>query len=256
LARVPTRLTVDQLADLLDRVVRSRYEHAAAEVAEVRSRYPTAGPTHVSQILVRRAQRKLAAVAAMSGGAAAAPGIGTAVGLAAAGADAAWTMTRLAELVLAVGVAHGYDAPSLEERKAWVLATLAVANGASGTFEQLAGDLGSRGGIAFLRQLGPARLQSLNSALVSRLAARLLATDSLLAFGNVLPFGIGAGIGAAGNAAITRSVGRAAIGLFSAARPAAGPRFRRRGGRRSDYPVVLVDDDVIDVEGDESDAGG
>jgi hypothetical protein len=256
LTRVPTRLTVDQLADLLDRVVRSRYEHAVAEVADVRSRYPTATPTQVSQVLVRRAQRKLAAVAAMSGGAAAAPGIGTAVGLAAASADAAWTMTRLAELVLAIGVAHGYDAPSLEERKAWVLATLAVANGASGTFEQLAGRLGSRGGIAFLRQLGPARLQSLNSALVSRLAARLLATDSLLAVGNVLPFGIGAGIGAAGNAAITRSVGRAAIGLFSAGAPSSATRFRRPGARRGGYAEVRVDDDVIDVEGDEPDPWG
>jgi hypothetical protein len=252
LARVPARLTVDQLADLLDRVVRSRYDHAVADVAEVRARYPSAGPAQVSQVLVRRAQRSLAAVAAMSGGAAAAPGIGTAVGLAAAGADAAWTMTRLAELVLAVGVAHGYDAPSLEERKAWVLATLAVANGATGTFEQLAGDLGSRGGIALVRRLGPARLQSLNSALLSKLAARVLATDSLLTLGNVLPFGIGAGIGAAGNAAITRSVGRAAIRLFSAGAPGSRPWYRRGAPRRSGYADVRVDDDVIDVEGVES----
>jgi hypothetical protein len=244
-SRRPT--SAAELGELVDRIVDTRYRAAVEEVDRLRSEQPSATPAQLSDVLIRRAQRRLAAVAALSGGAAASPGLGTTAVLATAGLDAAWTMSRLAELIMAIGIAHGYDAPSFAERKAWVLAALAMSNGATGSIDELAGRLGVRGGVSLIRQLGPARLDSLNSRLAAKLATRLLVRDSLLTIGNVVPFGIGAGIGATGNALITRTVGKAAVRLFSTSAPP-----RRRPGR---WAPSRAYDDVIDVEAEEVDIG-
>ena len=50
---MPLRLPVDQLVELIDRVVDARYGTAEAEVAEIRARYPAAGPSQISHILVK-----------------------------------------------------------------------------------------------------------------------------------------------------------------------------------------------------------
>jgi hypothetical protein len=247
--RVPRRYSVAELSDLVDRIVESRYRSAVLDVERLRREQPGATPEQLSDVLIRRAQRRLAAVAALSGGAAASPGLGTAAVLTTAGMDAAWTMSRLAELIMAIGVAHGHSAPDFAERKAWVLSALAMSNGAKGTMDELAGVAGVRGGVKMLRQLGPSRLDAFNSRLMAKLGTRLLIRDSLLAAGNVVPFGIGAGIGATGNAIITRKVGRAAVHLFATSPP---PRRRTkpiRWKRGERY-------DVIDVEGEEVDIGG
>ena len=103
-----------------------------------------------------------------------------------------------------------------------------------------------------IRQRGPSRLEAFNSRLLAKLGTRLLIRDSILAAGNVVPFGIGAGIGATGNAIITRTVGRAAIRLFSTA-PAPSGRRRPIRWKRAEAPERY---DVIDVEGEELDIGG
>jgi hypothetical protein len=64
--------------------------------------------------------------------------------------------------------------------------------------------------------------------------ARLASEQSAARLGRLLPFGIGAGVGAAGNVLIVRSVARTARKFF-----AVGP---------STAPILEVDPDVIDVE--------
>lgn len=231
-------LNIDQFLAAVDRAVEGRYQSAMARVERLRSTEPDAHPRRLTALLVRRTQSELGAVAAVSGATAAAPGIGTATTLATAAADATWTITRLAELIMAIGIAHGHDAPSMEERKAWVLSTLAIANGATGTLDDLAGNWSRLGGVRLLAQLGPARLDAFNSGLVTRLAGRLMARGAALSASRLAPFGIGAAVGAAGNIAATRLVGRAAADLFTAT------PLRRR------YEDVLdLDGEEVTVEG-------
>ena len=252
MARTPRvrRYSTSELSELVDRVVESRYRAAVEDEYQLRREQPLATPAQLSEVLIKRAQRKLAVVAAVSGGAAASPGLGTAAVLATVGLDAAWTMSRLAELIMAIGVAHDHHASTLAERKSWVLAALAISNGAHGSLDELSGAVGTFGGIKALRQLGPSRLEAFNSRLVAKLATRLLVRDSLLSLGNIVPFGIGAGIGATGNAIIARSVGRSAIQLFSTTSPT---RRRTRVYQRAKQALRKQPYEVIDVDAEEVD---
>lgn len=240
---MPGRYTpVSSLSPLVDRIVEQRYLGAVDSVAELRSRHPDASASQLADLLIRRATRELAAVAAVSGGTAAIPGVGTAAAVASASADMAWTLTRLGELAMAIGIAHGHDAGSFEERKAWVLAVLAMANGAMSGVEGAAAKIGQRGGIAVVERLTGRELTGVNSVLGTKIAARLASEQVAVRLGRLVPFGIGAGIGAAGNALITRSIGRAAKEFFGSS-PEAGRRASRGEA-------------VIDVSAVERSAGG
>lgn len=208
----------------LDRLVEHRYGAAGGLVRQTRAALgPTAPPDLVVDAIVRRYSRELAAVAAVSGGAAAVPGVGTTVSLAAASADLAYTMGRLGEMVLAIGIAHGHDAASFEQRKAWVLAVLGMGRGAVIGVDGLAGEVGSRGGARIVARITSTQLDGVNSKLAARLLARLSTEQAALRMGRILPFGIGAGVGAAGNVVIVRSIARAAREFFATA-PHAGAR--------------------------------
>lgn len=217
-------------------MVEQRYDAAVRRAQTLRAANPDASPDDLADALVRGMTKELAAVAAVSGGIAAVPGWGTAVALGALTADTAWTMGRLSELVLALGIVHGHDASAIETRKAWVLSVLAMANGAVNGLDGAAARVGARGGATVVARLGAAQQAGVNSKIAARLVARLATEKALTRLGRLVPFGIGAGVGAAGNALITRSVGRAAREFFGSNDSTAPPprhtsaRQRRRAG--------------------------
>lgn len=199
--------------------------------------HPTATSTHIADLLIRRATRELAAVAALSGGAAAAPGIGTAASTLTAGADLAWTLSRLGEMVMSIGAAYGHDAGSIEHRRQWVMSVLTVADGAASGVEGVAARLGSRGGLAAVQRLTGTDLSAVNAGLGAKVTGRIVTEQVALRAGRLIPFGIGAGIGAAGNVLITRSVGRAAKDYFGASRD---PSASSASGARFDGTAINV----------------
>lgn len=223
MARTPKLPSTGALLPALDRLVETRYDSARALVEELRMAHPHGGTDAVVDEIVRRTTRELAAVAALSGGAAAVPGVGTATSLAAAGADLAYTMTRLGEMILAIGIAHGHDAGSLAERKAWVLAVLSMGRGAVVGVDGLAGRVGATGGARLAGTISTTQLDRVNSKLAARLLAKLTTEPAAVRMGRLLPFGIGAGIGAAGNVVIVRSIARAARQFFGDEPADAGP---------------------------------
>ena len=222
------------LLSTVDRIVESRYDSAVALVDGIRARPGRPSTDEIVDELVRKYSKELAAVAALSGGAAALPGTGTAAAVLATGADVAFTIGKLAEMVLAIGVAYGHDARSIEERRAWVLAVLSMGKGAVSGVEGLAGRIGAEGGARIVTSITSTQLDSVNSRLAAKMLARLASEQSAARLGRLLPFGIGAGVGAAGNVLIVRSVARTARKFFSV-----GP---------STAPILGVAPDVIDVE--------
>ena len=227
---MPRRRSAPNIGPIVDRLVESRYEAAIDAVAELQAAHPTANSARIADLLIRRATRELAAVAAFSGGAAASPGIGTAASALTAGADLAWTLSRLGEMVMAIGAAYGHDASSIEQRRAWVMSVLTVADGAASGVEGVAARLGARGGLAAVQRMAGTDLSAVNAGLGAKVTGRIVTEQVAARAGRLVPFGIGAGIGAAGNMLITRSVGRAAKDYFGASRDpsassASGARF-------------------------------
>jgi hypothetical protein len=166
--------------------------------------------------LVSRYSKELAAVAAVTGGAAAVPGAGTATAIATLGADMAYSVTKLGEMIMAIGIAYGHDADSFERRKAWVLTVLSMGRGAVVGVDGIAGKIGAQGGAHLVSTLGRTQLDTVNSKLAAKIATVLASEQVAARLGRVLPFGIGAGVGAAGNVVIVRSMAKSARKFFGA----------------------------------------
>lgn len=203
------------LRPALDRVVKTRYEPAEALVMRLQAERPRATTDEVVDVIVKRYARELAAVAALTGGAAAIPGAGTGTALATGGIDLAYSMTKLGEMILAIGIAYGHTSRSVEERRTFVLEVLAMANGVATGIEGVAGRLGAAGGAGLVARIPDEALLSINKRLGARVLAKFAAEQGAVRLGKIIPFGIGAGIGAAGNTILVRSVARQARKFFS-----------------------------------------
>ena len=124
----------------IERVARTRYHPAREMVDELHQRYRPGNADELIKLIVKRYTRELAAVSALAGGAAAIPGAGTGTALMTSTADLAYSITKMGEMILAIGIAAGHDAQSLEQRRSWVVSVLTMANGASAGVEGLADD--------------------------------------------------------------------------------------------------------------------
>ncbi len=213
----------------LDKALTIQRPVVQAYLDRVRARRPDARPAEVIDQLERRYRTAVMGIGAASGGAAALPGVGTATSLAAGAAEIAAFVSATAMYVLALAELHSVPVSDPEVRRALVLAALV---GETGTvaIDGTAVEAGS----SWAQVLGRRGVQGVPRR-AQRPAGRLLLTrfgarQGALLLGRAVPFGIGAGIGAAGNAAL-------AHGVIRAARRSFGPppkRFARPSDRRAD----------------------
>jgi hypothetical protein len=193
----------------VDRAVATRWDAAVSRAAE------TVGPVEDRVDAVRVSfTKELAAVGAASGGVAALPGAGTAAALATISADIGWYSMRLADLVMTIAAIHGHERATLEERRTWVLSVLAYGDAAPSGIHQAAADVGTTLGTRQLGGLSTATLAMVNRKLTARLLTRFGARRGAATLGRLLPFGIGAAIGAGGNTFGVHTVSRHADRFF------------------------------------------
>lgn len=202
------------LVPAVDKVVELRYDAARASAASLVARNPNAKPGELADVLVRRYRKELGAVGAAAGGASAVPGVGTAGGAAVSSVDVAWTISRLAEMILAIGAVYGHDVESIEERRAWVMAVLSMALGASTGISGLAAEVGQKGGVRIVRSIPMPVIHRINHQLGGRIIVKWTTKQGVVRLGRLVPFGVGAGIGMAGNVMLVRSVGARAKDFF------------------------------------------
>ena len=222
MARTPKQPSDDQAASgtgrslvpVVDRLVEHRHHAAAADVARLRAEHPDDTPDQLADRLIRRYAKDLAVSGAVTGGAAASPVAGVAVAAASAGADAAVSVNRLGEMIMALGIIYGHEALSVEERRAAVLTVMGIADGAAVGMTGLAARAGAKGGARVLRRL-PAAGTAATGGVARRTVTKLSSTKGPWSLTSLIPYGIGAGVGAAGNALLARAVGRAAKEYFS-----------------------------------------
>jgi hypothetical protein len=242
---------------LVERLVEQRHAAAAEDVSRLRAEHPDAGRDQLADLLIRTCMKDMALGGAITGGAAASPVAGVAVAAASAGADATWSVSRLGELIMGLGIIYGHEQASRTERAVWVAGILGVSEGAAVGMTGLAARVGARGGARLIARLPAAGAGAARTGRLARAGStvsRLANNKGPWSIAALVPYGIGAGVGAAGNAALAQAVGRAAKQYFanlsttSSGNPSAarGPSSTPRGATGSTTDVE--DADVIDVE--------
>ena len=198
----------------LDKAIAIQRPVVQAYLYRLRDKRREATPAQVVEMLERRYLAAVVGIGGASGAAAVMPGAGTAVSVATGAAEITAFVSTTAMFVLALAELHDVPLSDPEVRRALVIATLlgesgaAVIGVAEGETRHWAKSLG--------KTLTRERMTGMNSRLAHLFVTRFGARQGALLFGRALPLGIGAGVGAIGNAALARSA-------IAASRRAFGP---------------------------------
>lgn len=159
--------------------------------------------------------RELGTVGAAAGMAAATPLVGTGATLMVATVELSWFTARAGDLILTIAALHGRPAPTVEERKAWVLAVLIFGSTARQGLTGVVNALGAGLSEVSPNKLSLVTLRAANNAM-SRLVVRRYGTRrGAIALGTAMPLGIGAVIGAGANVVAIRKLAAQADSFFS-----------------------------------------
>jgi hypothetical protein len=215
MSRMPVPKRVERALDAaLDRALAIQRPVVAGYVMRIRRRRPTATPADVVVQLERRYLATVVGTGALSGGAAALPGVGTGTSVAATGAEIATFLSATAMFVLALAEIHGVPAHDPQLRRAMVLTVLL---GELGEAAMAGGEVEAKHWARALGRTAAPDLTALTTNATNLFLARFGAKQGALVMGRALPLGIGAGFGAAGNAALGSSVVRSARRAFGPA---------------------------------------
>lgn len=214
-SRLPVPAGVEQALDsALDKALSVQRPVVLNYLDRVRSRRPDMTPAQLTQHLERRYLTAVVGIGGASGAAAAVPGAGTAASIASGAAEITAFVSASAMFVLALAELHGVPVSDPDVRRALVVAVLVGEGGEL----VLAGTASESAHWAQVLGRGTSRdkIAGINGRLGHLLLTRFGARQGALLLGRALPLGIGAGIGAAGNAALAR-------GAIASARKAFGP---------------------------------
>ncbi|BBX09328.1 hypothetical protein [Mycolicibacterium aichiense] len=209
-------MTARVLSQILERSTRAQAPAVRAYVARLRRSNPEATPAEIVTKLEKRYLAAVMASGAAVGSAAAFPGIGTLAALSAVAGETLVFLEATTVFVLAVADVHGIPLEQRERRRALVLAVL-VGEESRGAIADLIGP--SRTSGAWLAEgadmLPLPALAQLNTRLMRYFVKRFTLKRSAMAFGKMLPVGIGAAVGGGGNRMMGKKIvnnARAAFG--------------------------------------------
>ena len=184
-------------------------------IDRARQRNAAATPAEVIASLERQYLSAVVALGTASGSAAAVPGIGTGVGLMVNIAEVGAFIEASALFCMAMSEVHGIRVDDLERRRTLLLGVL-LGNGGSKAVEKTAGKTGPYWAKSLIKAIPMAKIDAVNKVLGPRFVTKYGTQQGVLVLGRDLPYGIGAAIGAGGNALF----GRLTVG---SARRAFGP---------------------------------
>lgn len=184
-------------------------------VVRAKQRNPSATPSEVIASLEKQYLSAIIALGSASGASAAAPGVGTGAGLIVNIAEVGAFVEASALFCLAVAEVHGIQVHELERRRTLLMGVL-MGNSGSRFVEKAAGRTGTYWAKSLVKAIPRARIDAVNKVLGRRFITKYGTKQGILVLGRDLPLGIGAVIGAGGNAAF----GLVAVG---GARRAFGP---------------------------------
>lgn len=217
-ARVVNRITPadairisTQLLATVDDVSANRWDAAKSRAAAL------SGDLRPDKVdaLTQQFSRELGAAGAAVGATAATPAIGTVTTLAATLAELAWFTGRAGDLVLTIAALHGKEDPTVEERRAWVLAVMIYGSSARDGFARAVNEATSGLGVTADGRLPSSTLQLANRLMASTFARRYGTRRGIAALGRFIPIGIGAAVGGATNYLAIRHLAKSADQFFA-----------------------------------------
>jgi len=214
--RVVVPAGVERMLDVaLDKALEVQRPAVQSYLDRARRKHPEMTPAEVVRQLERRYLAAVVGIGGASGAAAAVPGTGTAASLASGAAEITAFVSATALYVLALAELHSVPVSDPEVRRALVVSVLI---GEAGIVALEGGEvLAEKHWAHVLARATPRdKVTMVNSYLARRLVRRLGARQGALLVGRALPLGVGAAIGAGGNAALAR-------GAIGTARKAFGP---------------------------------
>jgi hypothetical protein len=225
--RVPVPTGVERALDVaLDKALAIQRPAVQAYLNRVRRKHPDMTPADLVQQLERRYLAAVVGIGGASGAAAAVPGTGTAASIASGAAEITAFVSASAMYVLALAELHGVPVSDPEIRRALVVSVLV---GESGVAAVEGAVHETHWAHVLTRSTPREKIAGVNSQLARLLLRRVGTRQGALALGRALPLGVGAVIGAGGNAALARAA-------ISAARKAFGPPPKRFPPRVVDVP--------------------
>lgn len=190
---------------MLDKAVAVPSGTVRAHVDRLRTRNPEASPAQIVAILEKQYLLAVAASGGAVGAVAAAPAVGTGTATALTATDVAAFFAASAAFALAVAEVHGIAVEDVARRRTLLLATVLGEQGAKTVGEQTG--LGSAAWAkGLLVNMPTTTIRRVNAALTRRLVRRQAAKHGAIAFGRLLPFGVGAVIGVSGGRALGKTV--------------------------------------------------
>jgi len=200
------------LSRVIERSERVQGPAVRAYVERLRHSEPDNSPARVVAKLEKRYLAAVTASGAAVGATAAVPAIGTLLALSAVAGETALFLEATAFFVLSVAEVHGIPVDNRERRRTLVLAVLVGKRG-KGAVADLLGSGRTSGawlaqGSAGVAALPLPAVSELNSRLLRYFVRRFTLRRGALAFGKLLPVGLGALVGAIGN----RMMGKRIIG--------------------------------------------
>ncbi len=189
----------------LDKALGIQQPVIAAHVRRIRERHPAASPRDVIALLEKQFLATVISTGAAAGGVAAAPIVGTAASMAVSVGETIGFLEASALFSLAVAEVHGVKLDDLERRRTLLLAVLL---GDSGTkfVEKAAERTGKNWGRLLTDAIPTATITRINKVLGRWFITKYGTKQGIIVIGRLAPFGIGAGIGGAGNALFGRTV--------------------------------------------------
>jgi hypothetical protein len=205
------RLSRSMLASI-DQVSNARWE-AAVQRAQA---LPDGVRPEKIKVLTDSFARELGAFGAGVGAVAATPAVGTGATLLAATAELAWFTGRIGDMILTVAALHGRPTPTVEERRAWMLAVLIYGGSARDGFARAVNEANTGLTTTTSTQMLPlSTLRTVNRLLTPQLVRRYGTRRGAVALGTAIPLGIGALVGGSANYMAVRALARHADEFFA-----------------------------------------
>jgi hypothetical protein len=186
-------------------------------VARLRRAHPGASPAEIDAKLENRYLAALTASGAAVGSAATFPGVGTLTALSAGAGETVFFIEATALFVLAKAAVYNIPADHRERRRALVLAVL-VGDDSRRAIGELIGPGRTNGGwlAEGMASLPLPTLARFNARMLKYFVKRYTMRRGALMFGKMLPVGIGAVVGGAGNRIAAKKIVKNARQAFGA----------------------------------------
>ncbi|BBX15382.1 hypothetical protein CRI77_25645 [Mycolicibacterium duvalii] len=188
------------LSRIIERGARVQGPAVKAYVDRLRADQPTATPADLVAVLDKRYMAAVMASGAAVGSAAAFPGIGTLVAMSAVAGETVVFLEATALYVLAMAEVYGIPIDERERRRALVLAVLVGEDSKRAVADLLGPRRTSGGWLADgAASLPLPALSQMNSRLLRYFVKRYTLKRGAIAFGKLMPVGVGAVVGGVGN---------------------------------------------------------